>query len=58
MRMIPTALVLAAALGATACTVVERDRAPAPTIVTAPQPAPTVVAPMAPPPTVTVRPSY
>jgi hypothetical protein len=49
----------AAALLASACTYVERDRTPPPQAATVlvPQPAPTVVQP-APAPTVTVRPSY
>lgn len=56
MRILTIAI---AAIGLTACTVVERERpqaaAPAPVIVQ--QPAPQY-APPAPPPVVTVRPSY
>lgn len=65
MRMIPSTrisgLLLAgtAALFASACTYVERDRTPAPQAATVlvPQPTPTVVQ-AAPAPTVTVRPGY
>ena len=56
MRSLTALAILAAGLGLSACTYVERDRTPPPTVV---QPAPTVVQPApAPPPTVTVRPGY